>query len=352
MYTKPMHLNETFAMMRGVGETSEKDLIGIEIELEGKNIHPITSKNFLKYWADVPDNSLRKFKPGDQAIEYRYSEPLNLKDTERALVELEYNLSRPDVEIYDSLRTSVHVHINCMNDKMSTIYNFITLSAIFDELLVSQNGEHRAGNNFCLRAKDAEGMIIGLAECIRNSGYLSNVQQQNRYSSINIMSLFKFGTIEFRSMECTINRARLMHWVKTLLAIKEAARNFKNPAEIMGQFSQQGPERFFLSVLGPQALNYMRVVDRHRMLFEGLRLVQEFANAATWEPSTKGYAKFRVSKGSNMEAYPGQLQTFVPVPVAPVQYIWTANGPAPVQQPAAVVEAVESEPDTMDEDDF
>lgn len=284
MYSKPMSLKETLAQNRGVPPSEGDDLIGVEVELEGKHIMPIDDKQFNKYWEAVPDGSLKVYNPDEQAIEYRFKNPLNLSATEKALEELQFYLTKKKVEIFDSGRTSVHVHINCNNETMAVIYNYLTLSVIFDELLVSQNGPRRIGNNFCLRAKDAEGFIVSLSNTVHTYGNMGNLSHNNRYSSINPMSLFKFGSIEFRSMECTVDRQRLVHWVKTLLAIKNAARTYANPAEIMGAFSQLGPERFFLNTLGPQAIRYMRVTDRHQMLFQGLRLVQEFANSATWEP--------------------------------------------------------------------
>lgn len=285
MYTNPIPLNEPLYQIRGVSKSTKNDLFGLEIELEGKGIMgPTLDPKFTKLWEAVPDGSLKAYKPGDQTIEYRFTKPLDMDGTEIALKLLNEHLSKPEVTIYHTGRTSVHVHINVNNEPMAVIYNYITLLTIFDELLVSQNGKHRIGNNFCLRAKDAEGFLISISQSLSHYGNLGNLQHNNRYSSINVMSMFKFGSVELRSLECTIDNVRIMNWVRTLLAIKNSAKNFKNPLEIVSSFSQLGPERFFLNILGAQAIRYMKVLDRHRMLFAGMRLVQEFANCCTWEP--------------------------------------------------------------------
>lgn len=364
MYSKPMCLRETLATVRGAEPSKGDDLLGVEVELEGKNLYPIEDKGFMKLWEAVPDGSLKVYNPGEQAIEYRFVIPLNLQDTDSALYELQHHLGKKNVEIFDSGRTSVHVHVNCNNETMAVIYNYLTLSVIFDELLVSQNGQRRIGNNFCLRVKDAEGFVVSLAESVRHYGNLDALQHNNRYSSINPMSLFKFGSVEFRSMECTIDRLRLIHWVKTLLAIKNAARTFANPAEIMGAFSQLGPERFFLNILGPQAIRYMRVPDRHKMLFQGLRLVQEFANAATWEPWEGGTAVKRTrgkTKLIPMSDYYGSLLAAQALQAQQANGVMTNQnqwgsisapaGPIPTWPNSLAVPDVASEDDDDNDDD-
>jgi hypothetical protein len=284
MWTKPIALEQTVAENLYLNPTIEADLFGVEIEVEGSNIL-ISDSEFNKYWRRTEDGSLRKNNPGDDAWEYRFREGLNIKDTERALELIQKRLTRTGVTLYESGRTSVHVHVNFLKEKLSTLYNFITLAVIFDELFVSQNGPHRVGNNFCFRAKDAQGLLVGITRSIVANGNLGAMDRNHRYCSINVASLFKFGTVEFRSMEFTIDNNRLMHWVMTLQAMKEAARKFKNPLEIMTQFSTRGPERFIIDTLGQiLSLKYLKVPNHAQMVFDGLRLVQEFANSSSWQP--------------------------------------------------------------------
>lgn len=285
MWSKPINLTDTVSKYHRLSIlTNEQDAFGIEIELEGKNIRVEGNRDFNQYWQGVGDGSLRALNPGDQAVEYRSRYPYNMSTIDMSVKMLNSCLSQKGVEIYDSGRASVHVHVNMGHDKMSTLYNFITLAIIFDELLVSQNGKNRVGNNFCFRFKDAEGAILAMSHSLRARGDLQGIQPDHRYSSVNICSLFKFGTIEFRSMECTVEYSRLMAWVRTLQALKIAARNFNNPLEIISNFSLRGPDQFFFSILKDQALPYIQVPGRSRMLMDGIRLAQEFTNASTWTP--------------------------------------------------------------------
>lgn len=305
MWTKPIDLDNTFCTHHVRTPVPEADMFGVEIELEGNRITvPIQEKEFHGFWAVHNDGSLRTSANGgtsDQAIEYVFRRPLNMIDTVKAVGLLETHLTKTGVDVHESGRTSVHVHVNVGNETMATVYNYITLAVIFDELLVSQNGRHRIGNNFCFRFKDAEGAIIDVANSIRQYGDLQGINTGNRYSSVNICSMFKFGTIEFRSLECTVNSARIMAWINVLQSMKEAARRFKNPVEIISQFSLMGVDRFFLSVLGAAGAPYVRVEKRHSMLFDGVRLAQDFANSSSWNPmSNADFKTMMRDRGYNM----------------------------------------------------
>lgn len=261
------------------------DAYGIEVELEGVNIIPknkLTFTNITNYWGTHADGSLRKLAPEDECLEYVSRRPFNLKETVAAIDLLFDYLNSPGVTVHDSYRTSIHVHVNCGMEPLRVIYNFITLCLILDELLVSQNGDHRIGNNFCLRAKDALGQVNSLITSIENGQCIFGMHSNERYASINFASLFKFGSIEFRSLECTTNKARLLYWVNTLGRIKDVSRGFSNPVEIISKYSQQGPVEFLNFILGPFAAKYLKVPEFDVMLHDGMRIAQDFAYCSDW----------------------------------------------------------------------
>lgn len=284
MYTGKMYLADQLYKHINIQDAarSKPDVFGIEIELEGKNIlkPPL---EVAEYWSAVNDGSLRKLMPGDEAIEYVSRYPYDIKQTEIALTNLFKYLNTPPAKVYESYRTSVHVHINFGLEEFRTIYNFMTLALLFDELLVSQNGDHRIGNNFCLRAKDAVGQVVSLMNSIEHGKNFFHITANERYSSINFASLMKFGSIEFRSLECTTHQGRVMHWINTLARLKEKARTYKNPVEIIQQYSQLGPQAFLTSVLGPFALKYKHVRDMDNMLHNGMRIAQDIAFCSAWK---------------------------------------------------------------------
>lgn len=292
MYTKAMPLERKLCqdiIVNYPRALEDPDLFGIEVELEGKKVK--TNKPpILEHWAMHPDNSLRVHLPDAEAIEYVLRQPYNYKSTYHAMKLLFDHLNSPGVEVFPSYRTSIHVHLSCVADTYRTIFNFMTLAVIFDELLVSQNGKHRIGNNFCLRSRDAEGQIEDVIKSIELNGTFCNLNGHNRYSAINFVSLLKYGTIEFRSLECTTDFDRLVHWVNTLHRLRTMARTYKDPQEIIQSFSLMSGPEFITHVLGEYAFKYMKVDGWEALLQQGMRLAQDLAYCSKWvaqDPKSK-----------------------------------------------------------------
>lgn len=318
MYTSPMFLEDKLVNHVPVQHAAmTADVFGIEVELEGKNIlDPPAAVN--NYWGCHNDNSLRKLKPGDECIEYVSIMPFDIKSTEKAIHVLFEYLNSPGVEVYESYRTSIHVHVNFAMESFRTILNFMIISIILDELLVSQNGEHRIGNNFCLRSRDAMGQIVSLVNSIETGHVFFNLHANDRYSSINFASLMKFGSVEFRSMECNTHEGRVMHWINTLAQMKTSAKKFKNPAEVISIFSNQGPSQFLANILGPYAIKYINVEGHEEMLRNGARIAQDLAFCSTWTEMDGPLA------GQNKMPKMKKPPQFVPFPAAP-QPDWANN---------------------------
>lgn len=287
MFVGPMALKTTLLhnIPLSLEAKQNADAYGVEVELEGKKVK--TNKAEVRaWWSTHEDGSLRIRGPDGQAIEYVSSRPYDLKDTQLAVRALFNYLNSPGVEVFPSYRTSIHVHVNFAMEEFRTIYNFMTLCFILDELLVSQNGDHRIGNNFCLRAKDALGQVKTLIGSIEGGQEFFRIGGNDRYSSINFASLIKFGSIEFRSLECTTHEGRLIHWIKTLGRMKEMSKTFANPVAVVEQFSKLGPKDFLMSILGPYALKYSIVPERDAMLFRGMRIAQDVAYCSLWNERT------------------------------------------------------------------
>lgn len=287
MFKHPMRLDHRLRDDVPLAANAVKfpDSFGVEVELEGANV-TAAGPAVMALWAPHADNSLRNHH--GQAIEYVSKQPYNLVDTEKAITVLFDFLNSPGVKVFDSYRTSIHVHVNFGMETFGTIYNFITLSLILDELLVSQNGDHRIGNNFCLRAKDAMGQTNSLIQSIEAGNEIFGINQNERYSSINFASLLKFGSVEFRSLEGTMHKGRLMHWINTLAQIKKMSKEFKNPTEIISMFSKLGPKEFLFKILGPYSMKYIAVPGIESMLRVGMRIAQDFAYCSEWRSAKPG----------------------------------------------------------------
>lgn len=252
---------------------SHDGLIGIEIECEGKNL----TKDLLSYWLCKEDHSLRHIDE-HRPVEYVLKKPLSLEDTTRALKYLERKLQKHGSSVVDSNRTSVHVHFNCQDYTVRQLYNFILLYLIFEEMLIDWVSPERAGNLFCLRARDSDFYINMLEESLRKES-LSFWRDEYRYSACNIASINKFGSLEFRALKGTVDINLILTWIKVLMHIRTKASNFDNPIQIVESFNELGPLPFFHNIFDVASLRDL-FRGQHRLsskLWDGVRMVRDVA---------------------------------------------------------------------------
>lgn len=244
---------------------------GVEIEVEGANL-PIRIPGGL--WNAIDDHSLR-----GESKEYVFAKPLNEVDTETALRQLAEEFVKHKSKINDSYRTSVHVHVNVQELTMRQLYNFITLYITFEDILIDMCGRERDGNLFCLRVTDAEQLVESL-KSLPMHGNINQFQGDGmRYASFNINSVGKYGSLEFRAYRGTTKTEDILVWVKLLNTLRNAAKQFADPQEIVSNFSKLGYRQFTANVFGNNALSdyIMNARDAEKRLLDGARYAQEIA---------------------------------------------------------------------------
>jgi hypothetical protein len=268
---------------RGVKEGE----VGIEIEAEGYLL-PAAVKG--TYWTVHDDGSLRlppakvvgAFPVAGSAYEYVLRQPVKRDKVEAALDNLTKALTESKAEVVMSNRCSVHIHLNCQGMLMRQVYNLITLSGIFESLLSEYCGDDRIGNLFCLRQSDAEFMVRALAECLTTNQYNWFVNDNLRYAFLNVTSLPKYNSVEFRGLRGTVDKPTIETWVRMLLSMQDAAKTYSSPAEIIQEFSVRGPVAFLMKIFPkdyPWFMNRQNYVDR---MYGGMRLMQDLAFAVEW----------------------------------------------------------------------
>lgn len=215
----------------GVNPNNKGKDVGIEIEVEGRNLPRPT-----KYWKAEHDGSLR-----GNSIEYVLGRPVAHKDVEKVLGYLYELFDKNNTELHDTGRAGIHVHLNVSDLPIIKIFNIVTLYLIFESLYVRFCGESRIGNHFCLRAKDAEGLIDHLVKSL--NGRIMRIAVDNiRYASINLKSLGTYGSLEFRAMRSPAPVEVIQDWVDMLMHLKEVALEYENPQEIYMDYSVGGVE--------------------------------------------------------------------------------------------------------------
>lgn len=254
-----MNVCEYYDLPRTNGE------IGIEIELEGSNVDEAGAPG----WRVERDGSLR----GDSA-EYVMRKPVMLREVHKYVRALQKSLDDADAEPVDTGRAGVHVHVNMQQYSMTQVINYICAYMIFEDCLTDFCGEHRVGNLFCLRVRDADRLIFSLRDRIRRKDLLNINNNANRYAAINIESLPKFGSLEFRAMRSTVDPMEISQWAGMLVCIRDWAVKFDDPRDIIQEFSVDGPLQVFEDVF--QQYEELLEFDPDSM-YEGMRNAQFLA---------------------------------------------------------------------------
>ncbi len=217
-------------------------LIGVELEYEGANLPP---KGFEPYWIRTVDNSLR----GDSG-EFVFRQPLTRDQVQTAFKTLESSFKMYNTKIIPTYRAGTHVHVNVQELSMAQLINYLVLYFMFETALLKLCSEERTGNHFCLRLKDASSLGDLLADFIQNPVIETLKSDNYRYAAVNINSVPKFGSLEFRSLESTTDWGKLELWIDLLLKLKETAKSYDNPAAVLLSASGEGFREFGKKVFG------------------------------------------------------------------------------------------------------
>lgn len=261
-----------FDVMNSIGRPMKevKGEVGIEIEVEGSSL-PVN----IAGWRREEDGSLR-----GESCEYVLKTPCKRDKVDFQLGKIDSAYEEAGTRVTETARQSTHIHINVQEMELTEIYNFILLFLIFEQPLVSYCGKEREGNLFCLRSIDAEGLLTSLEE----AAYPDKITLLNtdgiRYSAVNVNALFKYGSLEFRSLKGTSDFVLIENWVNLLLSLKDAAKSYENPIEILNEFSMKGVESFSESICAHLSLLTDGWEDE---ITESMWSIQSIVYGGDWE---------------------------------------------------------------------
>lgn len=342
-----------------------KGSVGIEVEVEGnkfpkppgmENTHKAVSIEGWTYWRYVKDGSLR----GADNAEYVLGKPIEFEEVPDAIAELTTKLEEYGSKLDDSNRTSVHVHLNVQQFHMNRLTAFIALYLCFEEILTEWCGDHRVGNLFCLRGKDAPGALTKIKRFIQSDGQ-TELNDNLHYAGLNTNALTKFGSLEIRTLRGPTDFSIIQQWVGILERIYKLSAEYPDPRDIPALFSQQGPMSFFETVLGDQGpvLRASIGFDDERVrdaMYEGIRLAQDLCYCRDWslfkpvdlknDPFGRDTAKLAqvlAGSGGLSSQHTGPMEAWQ---FASLQSFAEAFGSAPTSMgPSVPVEYEEPEPE-------
>ncbi|MBW1801305.1 MAG: amidoligase family protein [Deltaproteobacteria bacterium] len=288
--------------------------VGIEIEVEGENLPA-----HVVGWNKVGDGSLR-----GESCEYVIKKPCLRNKVKLYTNRIAKAYKDAGTIINQSDRTSVHIHINIQDMSLTEVYSFIALFLILETPLVKFCGDDRENNLFCLRSSDAEGLLT-ILEKSASVKYLDCLNTTEvRYSAINVSAIFKYGSLEFRSMRGTDDVKLIQKWVRILLKLKDAARNYESPLEIIEDFSMKGINLWVDTILGNEVGVVLDYKGWQDVLFDNMRSVQSLAYSGDWaglsgEPPIRH--AFDLEEFVNNPAPPPEFREFRPDGEDPVWLI-------------------------------
>lgn len=346
-----------------LGHKKTNGEVGIEIEVEGTKLPTSDTPTPWKY---VEDHSLRPpNEPGGMTAEYVLKTPLPFEKVPPALKVLWDVFKAKSSKLVDSNRTSVHVHLNCQEWFLNRLTSFCCLYFIVEEVLTEWCGDHRVGNLFCLRAKDAEAIVTYLRAFIEADGQ-APIQEFLHYSALNANALKKFGSLELRTLQGCSDPKVIVDWIETLERLYKLSESYDDPRNICTSLSSVGPMAFFDNILGPKAKVIRQGVSMTDneiagSVYEGVRIAQDLAYCRDWDlfkpmqlkPDVFGRPLGRVAQKliNNPPISPADAESGL------LNILNNSSGPQPSPQPVDPYEAYldsleEAEPDYDDMDDY
>lgn len=253
-------------------QTTTKNL-GIEIEVEGVDVPFVETET----WRTETDGSLR-----GESYEY-VSVPLSFDEYKGALEELLKEFEESGLEFNQSDRTGTHVHFNVQRMTTRQLAVFLTVYYILEDAIVDLCGENRVGNHFCFRMSDAPLVSTYLMSAYQREYAPLLSTDDLRYSALNLQSLFKYGTVEYRAIQTELPCVTLEKIVSIIKCLMETSTEFNNPREVIENFSGNVTENFLRIVFrGQEDLMKLLHLDPDKML-SAVRRIQDFAYCRNWE---------------------------------------------------------------------
>lgn len=262
---------ETFKLYPCEGE------LGIEVEVESNSKLP---NAINENWKVMLDGSLR-----GEAKEYVFNKPLNKKE---AFEEINILYDVLQGKINDSMRAGLHVHVNCQKLTMRELFNFLTSYYCLENLITEEAGEERQGNLFCLRLCDANYISTGIMSSLVTSDVKADggifTNENLRYAAMNLVSLSKFGSVEFRALRTPTTKEKVLEWVDLIHTLKiNSTTNFKTPLEIISSMSANGVTEVVEKLLGKHAKKQISKPHFEESVYEGMRQIQHWVFLTNWE---------------------------------------------------------------------
>jgi len=297
-------MNQPYVPTNGLAD------VGLELEIEGENLPSagklakVVGKTSSASWLTKADGSLR-----GEALEYVLATPCKIDEVDVLVEGLYDSFKTNNTNLLLTNRCSTHVHVNMGGKKVNEITSALALWTAFEEPLTLWAGEERVNNHFCLGSKDCNAGTIAAWRSFLRTGR-ADFNENLKYSSLNILTLYRFGSLEYRVMNASEDSQRIVDWTKFVYELtRYAGDTFANPATMSYSMSERGGRELFLEIcekanVSPSFVTGVMdtVQDMNSTVLNGFRRAQPLIGGFPWhewyEECTKPYVEDPFGKKS------------------------------------------------------
>lgn len=224
-------------------------LIGVEFEFEGVKGERITDRHsaqklackepWAQYWRVKHDGSLH-----DNGAEYLFERPLFGEDAIEAVTQMLKYAREHEFKV--NIRTGGHVHVDVRDLSRVQLAVHNVLYALFEKAVYRLAGNNREENVFCLPWYKADAMsthVNNINSDHHNIRHAAEALGDEKYGGLNLDSLARFGSVEFRHALSTTDADWFIKWINVCLSFKRAAMKLNaQPLEVIHNLSGVGPD--------------------------------------------------------------------------------------------------------------
>lgn len=200
-----------------------KDAVGIELEYEGGITDVLLSnvkEHNIKSWKITGDNSLRDGVElvTNNGIPFGPALEKHIFSDLPAL--LEGSSFKP------TMRCGFHVHQDVTSLTCKEFAKLIVIYCLNEAALFEETG-NRVSSNFCVPLFDCDlAQYADAIEALWLSGSVSELPNSDdvKYRALNVVPLWKFGTIEYRFMESTTSPEAIYSFISKIMSIKHLSK--------------------------------------------------------------------------------------------------------------------------------
>lgn len=284
-------LNKPIKALLGLPHQTKPGDIGIEVELEG-NLRQVPGV----VWSSKPENSLR-----NGGFEFVLTKPLTIDVIPIALKLFDETMRK--CQPHASIRCSTHIHVNVFEMTLKQVMYAASAYYLFEEALVQTQTTNRHANLFCLTLSKAEDLFTSIVEALHQTSFLEVFgEERNRYAALNLASLRKFGSLEFRFLDAMTTAHDLQLWVDILYNLVHNTKDLP-PHKFLAAFDELSIPEFLERFLGSNAAAFLQSRYSKEKLHSLLLTNYDYVHALGETFETKG--SFRMPSAYWTEDGPG-----------------------------------------------